>query len=150
MVVGILVYLLDRQPSNIYFIPDWFNLEKTSSQVFGGIGYYLPTFIHTLAFILLTAAVVHPSRIQMIFICISWLVIEALFEVAQISLIAQWIANHVPSVFLGIPFLENTTAYFIHGTFDYLDLVSILAGAVTAYLATQLSQIENKYHVHET
>jgi len=45
-----------------------------------------------------------------------------------------WIAANSPGWFSNIPFIENVPAYFLQGTFDVLDLVSIAVGAVAAYL----------------
>lgn len=148
--IGVLVYVLDRQPGSAYFIPNWFALTINFSPIFGEIGNYLPTFIHTFAFILLTVIIVAPSSLQVVLICIAWLAVDSLFEIAQITSIAYWIAGHVPGWFAGVPFLENTSAYFINGTFDSLDLVSIAAGTVTAFLVIKVGQYGRKHHVHES
>ena len=149
LAVGVLVYLLDRQPTSIYFIPDWITLSKNLNPIFGEIGNYLPTFIHVFVFILMTAIVVAPSPLQVIVISVAWFAIDSLFEIAQIARIAQWIAGNVPGWFTGIPFIENTSAYFINGTFDTLDLISIAAGTITAYLTIRFSQNGRKQHVPE-
>jgi len=39
----------------------------------------------------------------------------------------------VPDWFSTIPFLENTKNYFQYGTFDFIDLLAITIGALTAY-----------------
>ena len=52
----------------------------------------------------------------------------------------HWIAKIVPGWFNGIPFLENTVNYFLRGTFDPTDLVSIAGGTVAAYLTILLTQ----------
>jgi hypothetical protein len=147
LVVGVLVYLVDRQPANIYFVPDWLMLTTNTEPIFGNIGNHLPTFLHVFAFILLTNLIVNPASRKLLLICISWFGIEALFEIGQITFISQWIAGHVPGWWVHIPFLENTSSYFVNGTFDILDLVSITVGAVTAFLVAQLSQYGWKEHV---
>jgi len=150
LAVGVLVYLLDRQPTSIYFIPDWITLANNLNPIFGEIGNYLPTFIHVFVFILLTAIIVAPSPAWIIPLCVAWFAVDSLFELAQITPIDQWIAGNVPDWFTGIPFLENTSAYFIAGTFDFLDLLSIAAGTVAAYLTIRISQNRRKQHVPES
>ena len=137
--IGVFVYSLDRQPESVYFISSWMALGDNINPFFGAIGDQLPTFVHVYAFILLTMAVVSTTRKYALPICLFWLIIESLFELAQITVIAQWIAERVPEWFHGIPFLENTAAYFIRGTFDILDLCSIAAGTLAAYLTIVLS-----------
>lgn len=138
LTIGILVYTIDRQPTSVYFIPDWLTLANRHLVFFGSISNYLPTFIHVYVFIMFSAVVIGPGT-RILLICITWCVIDSLFELAQLHSIGQWIAGHVPSWFTGIPFLENTSAYFSHGTFDYLDLISIAVGTLLAYLTLLLS-----------
>ncbi|MCK4588150.1 MAG: hypothetical protein KAU29_12435 [Gammaproteobacteria bacterium] len=137
--IGVLVYVLDRQVEYIYFLPGWLSLESQIGGFFGSIGNYLPTFIHVYALILLTAAVAVPSITKLIPVCLAWFTLDSLFEVAQLNPIAQWIGNHTPIWFSGIPFLDNTADYFLMGTFDVFDLLSIATGALVAYLTIVFS-----------
>ena len=139
LLIGLLVYLLDRQPDTVYFIPDWFSQTTHIEPFFGHIGNYLPTFLHVYVFILLTTAVLQPAPKHIIPVCAAWFTIDSLFEVGQIQVIAQWIAGHVPEWFQKIPFLENTASYFQSGTFDIIDILSIAAGTLCAYLTIVLS-----------
>lgn len=134
LAIGILVYLLDREPGSVYFIPDWISLANSLSPISGQIGHHLPTFVHVYVFILLTTATLIRPLVRLTAICFIWFAIDSLFEIAQIATIAQWIAGIVPAWFAGMPFLENTASYFLAGTFDILDLVSIAVGTIVAYL----------------
>ncbi len=134
LVVGVIVYVFDRQSEFVYFLPDWFSVNKFRGGIFGSIGYFLPTFIHVYVFILLTATVSASPNKNLIPICISWFIFDSLFEIGQIHVIAQSIANHVPAWFSDIPILNNTSSYFLMGTFDVLDLISIALGTICAYL----------------
>ena len=136
--VGVLVYMLDRQPDSIYFLPDWLSLHDQSGAIFGSLGYYLPTFIHVYAFILLTVVVAMPSIAKLIPICLAWFTLDSLFEIAQLNPVAQWIGNHSPPWFSGIPFLENTANYFLMGSFHAYDMLSIAMGTLAAYLTVIL------------
>ena len=137
--IGVFVYSLDRQPESVYFISSWMALGDNINPFFGAIGDQLPTFVHVYAFILLTMAVVSPSREYVLPICLFWLILDSLFELAQITVIAHWITGQVPEWFDAIPFLENTSAYFLGGTFDVFDLCSIAVGTLAAYLTIVLS-----------
>lgn len=136
--VGVLVYVFDRQPELIYFLPGWLSLNSHLDGLFGSIGNHLPTFLHVYAFILLTVVVATPSITKLIPICLAWFTLDTLFEVAQIDAIAQWIALHTPGWFAGIPFLENTSNYFLFGTFDVVDLLSITVGTIAAYITVSV------------
>ena len=134
LVLGVFVYVLDRQPEFVYFLPGWLSLESQIGGLFGSIGNYLPTFIHVYAFILLTVVVAVPSVTKLIPVCLAWFTIDSLFEFAQLNPIAQWIGSHTPGWFSSILFLENTADYFLMGTFDVFDLFSIAIGTLAAYL----------------
>jgi hypothetical protein len=138
MCVGVFVYVSDRQPEFVYFLPTWLSLESQLAGLFGSIGNSLPTFIHVYAFILLTVVVAVPSITKLIPVCLGWFTLDSLFEVAQSNPIAHWIGSHTPAWFNGVPLLENTADYFLMGTFDVLDLFSIATGTLAAYLTIAL------------
>lgn len=149
LLVGVLVYLLDRQPGSAYFIPDWLSLSNTTHSIFSIIGDYLPTFVHVYAFILFTTVMLSPpSKVLLIIICSTWFVIDSLFELAQIDAIANYLSGVMPGWFDGIPFLENTGNYFVYGTFDPLDILSIGLGTVLAY--TTVVMINKRYREQAT
>ena len=137
---GVLYYALARQPEHVYFLPLWFPHPDFSLDWLSPLGDHLPTFIHVYAFILLTALVASPSTARIIPICSAWFILDSLLECAQLDPIARWIALHTPHWFYGIPFLENTANYFLHGTFDVLDLLSIAAGTIAAYATIRITQ----------
>ncbi len=137
--IGVLVYVLDRQAEFVYFLSGWPSLDSVPGGFFGSIGNYLPTFVHVYAFILLTVVVAVPAISKLVPVCLAWFAIDSLFELAQLNPIAQWIGSHTPMWFSGIPFLDNTADYFLSGTFDMLDLLSIATGALAAYLTIVIS-----------
>lgn len=139
LTLGFCIYLIDRQPETVYLISNGHLLADIESPIFGIMGTYLPTFLHAYAFILLSVVVFAQTHRQVLIICFSWLIIDIIFELAQISMIAQSVAVHIPAWFSGVPFLENTADYFLMGTFDTLDIFSIIAGTLTAYMTISLS-----------
>ena len=141
MILGIVVYLLDRQPQTVYFMSEWMALGDGQSSAFGLLGQHIPTFVHVYTFILLTMALVVPEeryRQYLIPVCIGWFLLDALFEIAQLDFFAQRIVGWVPDWFANVPFLENSASYFINSTFDILDLLSIGLGAIAAYATIQI------------
>ena len=128
---GALVYALDRGGA-VYFLPFWACAPSLTAFT-GPLGNHLPTFLHTLAFILITAAILRPWPRLLLPICATWFGIECLFELGQMAPFDDHIAALVPAWFEGVPLLEITSHYFIRGTYDALDVVSIALGATIAY-----------------
>ncbi len=133
LAIGLLVYVLDRVPESVYFLPTGWSLAEGGEGWFGSLGGQLPEFVHVYAFGLLTAAVLASSRRLVLLSCAAWWALDSLAELGQHATISPHIAAAVPAWFAGIPFLENTGPYFTHGTFDPLDFIAIAAGAVAAY-----------------
>ena len=134
LLIGTLVYLVDRPPDQTYFvysIPLHISLFKTLPNLFGPIGKSLPSFIHVFSFILLTAGIISSRKKGFLIVCLCWFTVDCVFELGQkfnsLSL------KTIPGWFSGIPILENTRNYFIHGTFDFNDLVAISVGTIAAY-----------------
>ena len=132
--MGVLLYAFGRQHDHVYFLSAWTPANYPTARALGILGNSLPTFIHVYAFILLTIAVAAPAMNKIIPICLAWFALDSLFEVAQLDSSARWITQHIPAWFSGVPFLENTANYFMFGTFDVLDLLSIAAGTIAAYI----------------
>ena len=139
--IGALVYVIDRPPEATYFFNHFKfikTLHNTLPTFLGPLGNHLPDFIHPLSFILITAGIVSCGKKGYRIICISWLVIDCIFELGQKY--STLFVKAVPDWFSGIPFLEAFKAYFKKGTFDPYDLVAIFAGTVLAYYVLILTQ----------
>jgi hypothetical protein len=129
-----LVYLIDRPPEATYFVyisKVKISLYGTFPNIFGVIGNSLPDFLHVFSFILLTAGLLSIQKKGSLVICLCWFSVDFIFELFQkfnalpLKIIPKW--------FKGIPFLENTENYFSRGTFDFIDLIAVALGTVTAY-----------------
>ena len=134
LVLGSLVYIVDRPPDQTYFIlKSGINISLFNAfpNLFGSLGNSLPTFIHVLSFILITAGLMACQKRGYLIICLSWFLIDCTFEFGQKY--DAFAVKLIPSWFRGIPFLENTQNYFLYGTFDHFDLTAIAMGATTAY-----------------
>lgn len=133
--VGILVYVLDRA-GTAYFLPTWLTRDGGPA-VFGALGAHLPTFVHSFAFVLITAAVLLPWPRLLPAICTGWFALECAFEFGQRAPLGERIASMMPAWFAGLPVLEATPAYFARGTFDPLDILSIGLGVIGGYLVVR-------------
>lgn len=138
LVVGVIVYAVDRGGA-AYFLAGSI-ASHGGAEFFGPIGNHLPTFVHSLAMILVTAAVLRPWPKLLPAIAIGWFAIESLFEVAQSSPLDTHVAAALPAWFDGMPVLETTAGYFINGTYDPLDILSIGLGAAAAYWIVRMTE----------
>ncbi len=133
--VGVALYLVDRPSESTYFVYrslEWLSFHGDVPTLFGTLGNILPGFVHPLAFSLMTAAVINPGRIGAALICLSWFVVNILFEFGQKY--KDFAASLVPEWFEGIPYLENTAGFFLQGTFDWWDIAAIAAGSCLAFI----------------
>ena len=133
LLIGGLVYMVDRPPDHTYFINNLINVSfhNTTPRIFGSLGYSLPAFVHVFSFILITGGMLSCQRRGYFLICLSWFILDFAFELGQNFKTVP--LKVIPDWFSGIPFLENTKIYFLGGTFDVFDLVAIALGTVAAY-----------------
>ena len=134
LVVGSLIYLVDRPPDQTYFLYSSsinISLHDTLPNLFGLIGNNLPAFIHVFSFILITAGLIVCQKRGYLIICLSWFFVDCVFELGQ--KFDAWSSMIIPDWFAGLPFLENTENYFRKGTFDILDVAAIAFGTAIAY-----------------
>jgi len=135
LLIGALVYYIDRPPSQTYFVNKYsedLSMHDRIPNLFGRVGESLPAFMHVFSFILLTAGFSSSGKKGYRVICLSWLLIDSAFELGQKYLKEP--IGKLPDWFDGIPILEAVKSYFILGTFDYMDLLSIVLGTVAAYI----------------
>jgi hypothetical protein len=132
LAIGVVVYLYDRG-GTAYFVPAWLTRDAPLP-IFGAVGKHLPTFVHTFAFIVITAVALWPWPRLLPAICAAWVAIECAFEFGQAQPLGERLAAATPWWFDGVPFLEAAPTYFTSGTFDWLDVLAIGLGAMSAYL----------------
>jgi hypothetical protein len=126
LTAGTLVYLIDRAPGHALLIPRL--AIASGTLLFGPMGAWLPSFVHPLAFALLTAAVLPAASPWRYGGCAAWGAVNAAFELGQhAALKATWLALTERGV-VPVP----VARYFIHGTFDVADLVAAVVGAFAA------------------
>jgi hypothetical protein len=138
LVVGVIVYAVDRGGA-AYFLTGSM-ASHGEAELFGPIGNHLPTFVHSLAMILVMAAVLRPWPNFLPVIAFGWFAIECLFEVGQISPLDARVAAVLPAWFDDLPVFEASADYFINGTYDPLDIFSIALGAAAAYWIVRMTE----------
>lgn len=135
LVLGTLFYYFFRPPGRTYFLTllgPLPNMMVMLPPPLLTVSYSLPTFIHTCAFTVMTAALVARRRKGYLLVSLIWLTVDVLFELAQglkgmiAPIPADWCA--------GVLLWENTRDHLLYGRLDNHDLVSIALGAVAAYI----------------
>jgi hypothetical protein len=144
LLIGGLVYLVDRPPDYTYFINNLVNVSfhRDTPRIFGSLGNTLPAYVHVFSFILITGALASDKKRDYIIVCLGWCFLDCAFEVGQAF--HAWSSRIIPTWFSGIPFLENTQNYFLLGTFDFFDLAAIALGTVTAYFVLVITSKEER------
>lgn len=141
--LGGTIYIITRCPNQTYFISKCFfdtDVLIAIPSAIRIIGNMLPDFIHPFAFILITSGLVPvDNRKGRFLICLGWFSLESIFELGQHF--KEIALRMTPSWFEGIPFLENTNNYFLTGTFDVLDIFSMLFGTVLAFYVISKTSI---------
>jgi general stress protein CsbA len=135
LILGGLYYFFFRTAEHTYFLKLFENtpqLKHNLPPLLVALENSLPTFIHVCAFTLMTAGLFAGEEKGYVIVSLFWFTIDVLFELGQafnnmmIQVIPEWFSDF----FL----LENIKNYFLHGRFDYLDLLSIAVGSVVAYM----------------
>ena len=134
LLLGSLVYVIDRSPDQVYFTRFFgihLKLFNTDTRLLGSVGMRLPAFFHVLSFSLITGSFFRSGKGRYLVICMFWLLVNTCFELGQKY--KTLAVKLTPDFFEYIPFLENTRAYFQKGTFDVYDLAAFFLGALAAY-----------------
>ena len=141
--LGVIVYVIDRPPG-ISALPDTITLFDAATSWLGPLGQSLPSFAHVFTFGILTTWLLGCGRSAAIYGCGGWLLTDCLFEIGQLPVIADYLSGLVPSWFDALPILDRSDNFFRYGTFDPVDLVFLVAGALAAYLVLRRLRFEEK------
>ena len=133
LLFGVCFYMIERPPGTVYMLPAAFSLFEGAPVLLGGLGGSVPTFCHAFAFTLLTAGLLGCSRAHAAIPCLGWLSTDLAFELGQHPALRHAAAESIPLWLERLPVLGNTRAYFLGGTFDPLDLLSIVLATAAAY-----------------
>ena len=134
LLVGVLVYWLDRVPGHSLLIPVAGAL--TGGPSFGKLALWLPSFVHPLAFGLFTATLLPARPGWRVGGCALWGAVNVAFELGQHSLVSASLAAKLlgDAGAAAAPWRQALAGYFAAGTFDIGDLVAIVLGTALAVL----------------
>jgi hypothetical protein len=108
LLVGTLLYLVDRPPGSICFIPDSFSLFDQTPMAFGALGQNMPTFVHAFALTLITGGIISCRTTgSAAGVSLVWFIVDAAFEFGQYPDIGKQLAASIPAWFQEILILEN-------------------------------------------
>lgn len=143
--LGGLVYLTDRDGVHAVLIPAIPALA--GSHLFGAVGLWLPSLVHSFAFSLFTAVTLPMRSAWRYGACAAWFVIDAAFELGQHPAISRELGDAI-EYGLGPTALSRTLAhYFVGGSFDAADIAAAGCGALMAAAVLLLAQrhLENDH-----
>src|SRR6516165_4604236 len=98
LAVGFVIYATARPATIFAFFPHASNPAAVPARLRWVLG-PAPTFVHVIAFSLMSAAVIARTRRQIYGVCGAWAAIEVGFELAQHPAFRTWLAHHGASVF---------------------------------------------------
>jgi hypothetical protein len=132
LLLALIFYVLGRADGTVYLLPVQLTQILPTVGSVAALG-SLPTFLHVFSFVLLTVAVARPqSATTCVAIACGWCIANVLFETGQHPGIAPLIDGVLPASFDSLPILENIGPFFLNGTFDPLDVLAAVLGAVTS------------------
>jgi len=94
LLLGVFIYVAERSGNKAYFLRAAYD-PHIHSGVLHAVSGQLPSFVHVYAFILLSVAVA-PRSMRSGSICLSWAVIDSLFELAQHPAIGRRLLSTLP------------------------------------------------------
>jgi hypothetical protein len=130
LITGVLVYLTDRAASQAVWIPAV--AAMSGMHLFGSVGFWLPSFVHPLAFSLFSATLMAPQPRWEYGACVFWFALNAAFEVGQHSQLRGPLVDMLRQIAGQGPIARVFENYFLRGTFDVADLVAAAFGAALA------------------
>lgn len=146
LALGLLVYLTDRGGAHASLMPAI--PAAGEHHLFGVLGQWLPSFVHTFAFGLFTAAMVPAVSALRVGACAAWCAVNVVFELGQHPQISRPLASALRAALGPGPVTRLLAHYFQRGTFDVGDIVATILGALAATAVLFLVRaIEEKHHV---
>lgn len=130
LLLGVLVYLADRDPAHAALIPAIPRLG--SLQLFGTVGGWLPSLLHPFAFALFTAALQPSGASPAYWACALWWAIGVAFEAAQSPALGSALRPMLDLLPLPSEWIAAVGRYMSFGTFDAADVIATTAGACAA------------------
>jgi len=83
--------------------------------------------------VLVSGALLQPGRGADALVSVGWVAVNTLFEIGQAHGLAVWIAARLGESCQVWGACQATARFFLHGTFDPLDLAASAAGGLIAW-----------------
>ena len=133
LAIGGLIYVLGRPPGTASLIPIWLNSYQPDLASIW-VSERLPSLCHVFGFAVLTTCALRPWQGALVFSCLFWVVVNMLFELGQIDLLAAAVTTRFPAFLNQWPILGHIDAYLASGVFDPFDIAFIVLGGLGAYV----------------
>jgi hypothetical protein len=144
LLIGTVFYFIDRPPGDVYFVKllgtHLSRFDKWPA-IFGRFGANLPSFVHAFSFSLISASILSCRIRGAIIVCLSWVLINILFELGQKYHTA--VNRFVPEWFDEVLFFENTRSFFRRGNYDHNDVIATCLGGLAALLIIVITMDKN-------
>ncbi|TYT76254.1 hypothetical protein [Desulfobotulus mexicanus] len=129
--IGSLVYILDR-PVGIFSVFG----NGVEGIGFGSMGDWLPDAMHPFGMALISAGIAGGRAASLRFWAVFWGIVGLIMETGQYY--GEKAAALIPENWKSIPVLDHISLYFIHGTFDPIDIMGIILGSTAAWLISTI------------
>lgn len=132
LALGALIYLAERDAARVWLMPTGWSLASLSGLLPAGARDSGPSFVHVYAFSVLSALCLRPTRGGIALTCVTWLVIDAMFEACQHTLITPLITDWSSTGVARFALLDRAASYCTNGRFDTGDLLAAALGCSAA------------------
>jgi hypothetical protein len=135
LLLGTVVYLLDRDWANSMLMAPFIAYQWPTSAVFGAFGGSLPALLHAYAIPVLIIVALRPWPSTRPWVCLLWFTLASTLEWLQSdAAVALFLAaDRLPG---DVPLLGYLERYAVQGQFDYIDLLATGVGCLTAFAVT--------------
>lgn len=135
LVLGTLVYALDRDWSSTYFLSSFAAWQPATLGIFGNAGLYLPSLFHAYAFSLLIVWAAGATRSARVTGTVGWFAAAACLEYLQAADMDPIYFERVAR-YAGSALSDGLRSYIENGRFDVGDILAAGLGCLVAYCAT--------------
>lgn len=147
LLLGSLIYILVRAEP-VWFVPPSLHSPFVVPAWVRDVAAVLPTAVHVIALSLATAALLQPHSAGSTFlIAYAWAFVNIAFEIGQHPDFSPHLVAALSAGLDRLWLLDRVPRYFAEGSFDFLDIVAALVGALAARLLIA-SLTEDPRHAH--
>ena len=146
LLLGGAVYIIDRDWTYSLLLEPFASYQWPRSNVFGGVGDFLPSLLHAYAISVLLIVALWPWPRKWPWVCLLWFSIASLLEWLQCDAAGTFFVDSDKSngVMLPLKYLER---YATYGKFDYIDLLATGVGCLTA-LTLSIAVMPNRQRIY--